>query len=115
MTEKQVEAEGFDLDLNFLNDFVRQQLASGKPDYDSKKSQLIASGDYDATSELKFTPYQQAQVGYQKGSSSNTTNVALSNSVFGAESRQEATLAVNNVKKIWGEETQPEVKPTAEV
>jgi hypothetical protein len=28
----------------------------------------------------------------------------MSSSTIGAEPRQEATLAVNNVKKIWGEE-----------
>lgn len=34
---------------------------------------------------------------------------------MGTEPRQEATLAVNNVKKIWGEEqAQPEQRPQAE-
>jgi hypothetical protein len=33
-----VEAERFDLDLNFLNEFVSQELSAGKPDYDAKKS-----------------------------------------------------------------------------
>lgn len=47
LTEKQVEVEGFDLDLNFLDGFVKDQLAIGKRDYDNKKSQSIVSGEYD--------------------------------------------------------------------
>jgi len=43
-----VEAEGFDLDLNFLDNFVQQQLAEGKPAYDQAKSNLFNAGEVEA-------------------------------------------------------------------
>ena len=48
LTDKQVEAEGFDLDLNFLDNFVQQQLAEGKPAYDQAKSNLFNAGEVEA-------------------------------------------------------------------
>lgn len=119
LTEKQVDQEGIDFDLNFLDGFVKQQLAEGKPDYNPTKSQLIASGEYEAESELKFTPYQQAQFGYLKTAGLNPATQATTTQgmpTFMQDKPQQATLAVNNVKKVWGEDPaaqqQQEQKPS---
>ena len=68
LTENQVTAESLDLNLSFLDGFVQQQMAEGKPQYDPSKRQASTPVDEDTTQGLIFTPYQQAQFGVTKHS-----------------------------------------------
>ena len=60
LIEQHVQEQGFDLTFNFLEPFVQQQRAEGRPEYDQEKSQIVGSGgDLNAYGDgnLNFTPY----------------------------------------------------------
>jgi hypothetical protein len=43
LNEDQIVMEGLDFDLNFLNDFVNQEISNGKPEYTKSKSMTLAN------------------------------------------------------------------------
>lgn len=43
LNEEQIQLEGLDLDLHFLNEFVNQEITNGKPEYDKSKSMTMAN------------------------------------------------------------------------
>ena len=78
---------------------------------------MILANDFSQEADLNFTPYQQAQIGVTKHSSS----LAQSNPLYAKAQEQregkptEPQLSTTNVKKVWGgsapvEESKPVVK-----
>ena len=129
--------ESLDLNLSFLDGFVQQQMAEGKPQYDPSKRQASTPVDEDTTQGLIFTPYQQAQFGVTKHSQTlqesnplimssgggqaasvntgaaapfNVTGVNPAAGALPGAAPNNATLAVGNVKRIWGAQSSEEVK-----
>ena len=139
LTEGQVAQECCDFSLGFLDGLVEQQLAAGAPPYDPEKSQIVQAGGElarhgeDGGSALNFTPYQQSHIGMTKYSASQPhSNPMLTGGSLGSgagtgggigiagpdgqEEKPAASLAVNNVKKVWGaaapaEEKKPDPVP----
>lgn len=70
MNEEQLAMEGLDLELSFLDGFVQQELANGKPAYDQGMCQTGNVGSAIPVSNLNFKAYVPEQPKYQTSSSS---------------------------------------------
>ena len=127
LNEEQVMMDNFDLDLNFLQGFVDEQLAQGKRPYDKSMSMNNANASFAPSAGLNFKAYEQEVPKYPTinqtyGPSAPATatekETLKNNPVFTLNqpnpTNAEAELKVNNVSRVWGAGGGPEPAKPAE-